>query len=42
MYEPPREIVEDREKKMAQKMVKTIDGIIASDEKKLKVKSLYL
>ena len=41
-YEPPREISEASEKSMAQKMIKTIEGTNASEDKLNKIKTLYV
>lgn len=41
-YEAPREIQEEQEKRMAQKMLKTVDGINASTDKLNKIKTLYV
>ena len=42
VYEPPRLIEDEKERAMAVKMIKTIDTLTASDEKKNKVKQLYV
>lgn len=41
-YEPPREIAVERERKMALKMIKTIENMQASDALQTKIKALYI
>ena len=42
VYEPPRHIELENERKMAAKMVKVIDKMVASEDFKNKMKTLYM